>query len=283
MMNFEDTLSYIQRKIERLDVENRKIIIWGMGQVASLYDNAYRIEKINIYAYTAKNAEQGSYNGYPIISPDEISCIKNPLIIINVKNQVYVREIEDYITRLSERNSSVDYLLADEFFFGKNADTIRNNIQILADKKSQKVYEELIMRRTYNSMQMSDLFEDDQYWTLPPFRADDINEVFVDMGGYVGDTLEKYLFIKFGTFQKYYVFEPDEKNYSALTKRIARLNEEWNLDADKIIPIFAGVGKEDGLFCFKEVELNSAGSHYVSETVGGGEKSYKIGQLFQRY
>lgn len=208
----------------------------------------------------------GQYCGNTVILPEEITKIDDALVLINAKNPSIVQEIINEIKNISPK---IEYLLADEFFCGKNAEIICNNIKILEDEKSKSVYEVLIGRRLCNNLRMHDLYEGDQYFAIPEFRCDDVNEVFVDMGGFVGDTLERYLFSKVGTFKKYFVFEPDEKNYNALVKRIARLNEEWNLDSDKIVPVFAGVGKENKMYYFKEAEkVGSACSHYTEENTG---------------
>lgn len=261
-MDFNEILEMTNKKVKRLDAENRKIIVWGMGHVASLNDNAFKTEQINIYAYTSKEVigEEGKYGEFPIISPMEISHLENPLILINVKNNIYAQEIIEQIKTI---NPKADYLLVDEFFFGRRAELIRNNIRILEDEESKRVYAKFIERSIRNERRMYDLYTPDQYWAIPPFRVDDVNEVVVDMGGFVGDTLERYLFARLGSFKKYYVFEPDENNYDALLKRISRLNEEWNLDSDKIIPVFAGVGRENSRCYFAKERGTGAGSHYT--------------------
>lgn len=226
----------------------------------------------------AKMRSGGGYNGYPIISPEQIIEVENPLIIICVKKAEYIREIKEQIEDLKTK---IDYLTLDEFFFGKSTEIILNNLQILEDDASKRIYEQLIERRMNNEMKMYDLFEENQYFAIPAFREDDVNEVFVDMGGFVGDTLERYLFTKYGTFKRYYIFEPDEKNYSALLKRIHRLNEEWGLAGDKIIPVFAGVGKEDSTYFFEELEQGSYGSHYTLEDTGLKRKIVALDNYFK--
>lgn len=278
-MLLDERLSAISRKIEELDVSNRKIIVWGMGHVADLYGNAFRTERIDIFAYTAKGvSEGGEYNGHRIIAPESIIQIDNPLVLINVKNPKYVKEIQDEIETME---SKIEYMLVDEFFFGRKVETIVSNVKILVDEKSKRIYTSLIEHLLDNDLKMYDLYEGNQYWAIPPFHKEDINEVVVDMGGFVGDTLEKYLFKKVGTFKNYYVFEPNEKNYTALKKRIARLNEEWALSENQIIPIFAGVGKENGSFYFEETKCDGASSHYTKEKTGIERKVVNLDTYFK--
>lgn len=62
-MDFNEVLETNSNKVEEMDIENRKIIVWGMGHVASLNDNAFKTEQINIYAYTSKEAAGGKWGG----------------------------------------------------------------------------------------------------------------------------------------------------------------------------------------------------------------------------
>lgn len=265
-MSLKKILIETSEKIKNLDIEKRKIIVWGMGYIAMLYENAFKTAEIKIYAYTSQNAtEGGTYNECPVIDPKQITDVQDPLVIICVKKPNYISEIIDQITEI---DPLIPYLTIDEFFFGRSTEIIFKNIQVLADEKSKKIYEQLIQRKMNNEMKMYDLYEENPYFAIPAFCMDDVNEVFVDMGGFVGDTLEKYLFTKYGTFKNYYIFEPDEKNYNALLKRIQRLNDEWGLEEHKIVPIFAGVGKENTTYFFKELEEGSYGSHYTLEDTG---------------
>lgn len=58
-MNFKKVLTESGERIKRLNIENRKIIVWGMGYIATLYENAFKTAGIKIYAYTSKNAIRG--------------------------------------------------------------------------------------------------------------------------------------------------------------------------------------------------------------------------------
>ena len=55
-MNFKKMLLEINTKVKGMDIEYRKIIVWGMGYIATLYENAFKAEGVKIYAYTGKNA-----------------------------------------------------------------------------------------------------------------------------------------------------------------------------------------------------------------------------------
>lgn len=84
---------------------------------------------------------------------------------------------------------------------------------------------------------------EEQYFSISPFEKMDPNEVFVDCGAFVGDTLEHFVWKRMGTFQKYFAFEPSEKTCQALKHRVERLNNEWGLNEDAIIVVPSGIGE----------------------------------------
>lgn len=69
-------------------------------------------------------------------------------------------------------------------------------------------------------------------------RAD---EVFVDAGAYVGDSVERFLWSVNGVFKHIHAFEPGLTQYQAMTKRVDRLMAEWAFDAEKISLVNKGV------------------------------------------
>ena len=86
------------------------------------------------------------------------------------------------------------------------------------------------------------------------------DEVFIDCGGYVGDTLEQYIKIKQGhSFKEYIIFEPDESNYDLLVKYISSLPETTR---QKICSYPYAVGKEYEILNFSGGEGSDA---YIDE------------------
>lgn len=278
-MMFQEEITKLKEKVSKLNIQASDIIVWGMGHISMLYDNAFKIAKVNVSAYTCneKTTWGELHNELPVIAPSEITSYQNPTVIIAVKNKTALHEIEE---QLGTMDAKIKKITIEEFFFGYYADIIFGNVDILEDEKSKEIYKSVIEKRIKNDDKMWEEFEENQYFALPMFRRDDVNEVFVDMGGFVGDTLERYLFTKFGTFRKAYVFEPDKKNYEALLIRIDRLKKEWNVPNDAIVPVFAGVGRENSVYYFKELEVGSYGSHFSIEKTEDERKIYSVDEFF---
>lgn len=93
----------------------------------------------------------------------------------------------------------------------------------LSDEKSRRVLDGLIgYRLDYDSLQ-ADAVADEysrQYFDAQLIAHND-HDVFVDLGGYDGDTAEKFIEYSGGSYAKVFVFEPDAHLLSRAAKRLA--------------------------------------------------------------
>ena len=273
-----EIFSYFEKVKEEynvLEVDKRDIMIWGMGYVDALYQNAFRFDGTQIKYYISKD-QKGVHNGIEIITPSEIlKKSSNPLILICAQNKETVESIENDINSLS---SHLDHIMITKYFFGKYMDEVFANLENL-DTESARVYSAIIKKMIENDTDASELWADNHYFAVPCFFAPNPKEVYLDMGGYVGDSLEEYLFKKHGAFERYYVFEPDLANFEALKRRINRINSEWNFKEDKIIAECAGIGRETKELFFDN--RNSANSSFSSSETGVKQKIWSIDDYFK--
>ena len=105
--------------------------------------------------------------------------------------------------------------------FKKNFDKYETIYQLLADNLSKKIFQKVInFKITFDIEYMIGFTNDHkgQYFdkTILP---DMPNMIFVDGGGYVGDTARQ-LVSHFPDFKKIYLFEPNEKNITIAKKRL---------------------------------------------------------------
>ncbi len=250
LVKLEENLKILddcEKKIEQMNFPARQIVVWGMGYVDVLYQNAYLFDHTDIRYYVSKT-DTLEHNGYEVINPNDIAgkC-DSPVILICAQNESVVNSIRSDIEHLDDR---IDSVLMTEYFFGKYAQVIRNNMEHL-DEYSKQIYLDIICKMIMNDVDASDICVPEHYFAIPRLIFPNANEVYVDLGAYVGDTLEEYIFKKKGSFGRYYAFEPDPQNYAALCTRIERLTKEWNYDANKIVALNIGVGRERQNRCFE--------------------------------
>lgn len=97
-------------------------------------------------------------------------------------------------------------------------------------------------------------------FSLADFLCLESNDVFVDVGAFAGDSMEKFIFSHAGVFKKIIAFEPDNQNYIALSARAERLCREWALSKDRIELVKAGVGLRTSKTRFQESSSGTAGT-----------------------
>ena len=88
------------------------------------------------------------------------------------------------------------------------------------------------------------IYKANQYFAIPQFSYRRVDDILVDCGAYVGDTIERYLFNRFGAFHKIYAFEPGKKQMEAMQYRMERLKREWALADDQIVLVPYAVGEK---------------------------------------
>ena len=238
---FETKISSYFNKINTL---NRKCFIYGAGNTSLLYGTeSFEKTKLNIEAFIDGNPQKigTTFLNKPVISlKDCLEKYEKPLIFINAGTPKTIKEVSNILNL-----KNVDYEILDKYIFSENKDKILKVYNFLEDDLSKETYANLILARMNEANLNYSLVKDDQYFDLPEFRQNDPNEIFVDCGAYVGDTIEKYLFIKQGIFKQIYAFEPEQRNFEALNYRTDRLNKEWALSSEKIKIINAAVSDID--------------------------------------
>jgi FkbM family methyltransferase len=134
----------------------------------------------------------------------------------------------------------------DQWFAIKNLECFGKIKAYFADNRSKDVLDLLLLAMlTGNKKEyFSQAYDDKQYFCLPNFINEN-KEVFVDVGAYVGDTLEKFIWNKIDGFNHIYCFEPEKKLFKSLQARCNRLINEWAIETHKITLENAGIGDKN--------------------------------------
>jgi hypothetical protein len=123
----------------------------------------------------------------------------------------------------------------DGYFVVKNYTrlaSVRDNF--FQDERSVETFNALLIAMLTGSVESClQVMEKDMYFGLPEF-AGNFDEIFVDAGAFVGDSVERFIWENLGTFRHLYAFEPGYKQFAAMTKRMERLSQEWAIDESKV-------------------------------------------------
>ena len=240
-----EDLTYLQealKKAKQYDeiLKYSDIVIWGTGNTTLLYEECIREEKLEpcYYCDSDKSKQGALFAGKLVIAPDSIRArCENPFVLISSAVPGTCREIAKQCHTMGLTCCTIDMVV-----FSRHAKELMNNCKLLDDDYSKYVYSRILVKRMQGMEITEDIYTANQYFCLPPFMRRRGSEIFVDCGAFVGDSVEQYIVQKACTFGKIYGFEPEEKNYKAFLARSSRLNLEWGLGEEKIVPIHAGVG-----------------------------------------
>lgn len=144
----------------------------------------------------------------------------------------------------------------------ESADSIREAWALFNDPSSRSEYLAQLRWRLNPEFDKIPAPAEHEIYFPPDLFALNDDEVFVDCGGYIGDTVRSFLQRTGGRFQKLFVFEPDPSNFQKLTELVASLPPET---ARRIRPSNLAVGSRSELLHF---DAQGAASSSVSHSGG---------------
>lgn len=253
--------------------EYNKFIIYGAG-INGVFAYEY-LKKINdtidILAFIdsdikkQNDAEYIDKYGIPCLSLNDGKKLysKGDTLVLNAVRGKTKEVLEKLNKEDMENISAISYI------YSLQIDKLENLYGQLCDDVSKKVLRNIILgNMESNNQYYREVQENNQYFAIPSFAYQRVDEVFVDCGAYVGDVLEQYLFQRCGTFKKIFAFEPGNKQRKAMEKRVERLKEEWALENEKIEILPYAIGESEKEYT---IQLNPilSSSSLISENKGG--------------
>lgn len=131
--------------------------------------------------------------------------------------------------------------------YSLHKDELRKIFASFEDDRSREIYLCMLKYRANGEYLMDQCVSWDHSYVNPAFQHNNRNDVFVDCGAFVGDTVEKFIWQHDGIMKRIIAFEPDSANRLALEKRVTRLREEWGFSEDRIIVYPYGVSDKSSV------------------------------------
>ncbi|MBA4416605.1 MAG: hypothetical protein C0392_01650 [Syntrophus sp. (in: bacteria)] len=184
--------------------------------------------------------KQGTlFGGIRVVPPQDASVASAPTVFITIRNGAL--SVQHQLANLG-----IDSLPFDAFYLIKNMERfarVRNNL--LSDDQSKLSYDGILKTMlTGDNSYCAAVMEANQYFALPEF-INFGNDHFIDAGAYVGDTIEKFIWMCSGVFTQIYAFEPGEPQLIAMKHRVERLRREWVISESAIICENAGLADKN--------------------------------------
>jgi FkbM family methyltransferase len=254
------------------DLNNYTVVIFGAGNTSILYQKCFAQEGIKPVYYIDNDISKQNtvFQGVEVISLEKLILLKQTfakpvLVLICSANIDMCDQIKMQLQQYSLLHATVDSVV-----FDQNKQKILQVYNLFEDELSKEIYARMILSRALNVPVPEHIVSIDGCFILPPFLVQNAREIFVDLGAYTGDTVERYIEKKMGVFHRIYAFEPDKLNFVAMAHRAARLKNEWSLPDDKLVLVRAGVGMKTGqaLFALPGDGENTArlGANFLMDT-----------------
>ena len=223
-----------------IDAVTRGVVIFGAGTQGRVATRYLKKHGVNILCFTDNDPDkQGTLlDDIPVVPPHDSAVTSAPIILIATRHAVLP-------IRRQFHELGIASLSFDAFFVASNMDRIshvRNNL--LSDGRSRLSYDGILKTMlTGDNSYCASVMEGNQYFALPEF-VNIGNDHFVDAGAYVGDTVEKFIWMNSGVFMQIYAFEPGEPQLTAMRHRVERLCREWAIPQSAIICENAGLADQ---------------------------------------
>lgn len=259
-----------------------KLVLFGAGDTYQLYKKSIEIERLQFDCFLDNDPvkyTQGSIDGKPIYSVRkyaEEGLFTNDTLVLIVSNGRARNEIRAQLNEAGVRSRYID-----SFILRCHKEEIMHVFDMLNDDLSKQTYAQVLLVRAGEDDHIpAEIYSPNIYYALPPFFDIAEDDVFVDLGAYVGDTVETHVWKTLGTFKKIYAFEPESRSLAALKARVDRLTREWALGDDQIKIISAGIGCKSKLAHINRATAGKAAR--LGAQGGGGETTavYSIDDFF---
>lgn len=246
--------------------QNKKIVLWG-----AIESNVKKANSLfnNIDCIIDTDSEHwGLRCDFLKIYSQEHLYALNPdtHVILVTSRSANVFSITKAIKEVD--NFDIFYLsvITDKFFgfFSKelynNYERIQNVEKMLYDDRSRKVYREVVRRRIigatgeFNNLKTR---TDPQYIFRHMYTIID-DEVIIDCGGYIGDSVEKFVLAFGNSVKKIYSFECFQDNIAKIKEKGEELTENgWT---GKLIVVPYAVSDKNGRITFNDIGNPEGGS-----------------------
>ena len=215
---------------------SKRAVVFGAQRLGEFVAASLKASGIDVEAFVdnGKSKQGTTLMGAPVIALSELADKNIPIFIATTR---FSKSIAEQLKNTGYKNYfpyPVMSILNDDLFpheipyIGIQDDLSKNIARHLGlflsfmDDKSRKVHDGLIEYRMKYDASYADAVADEyerQYFDKELIGYSD-DGVFVDLGGYDGDTVEKYIQFGDATYKKIYLFEPDQNILGRAKERL---------------------------------------------------------------
>lgn len=256
-------LEFIKEKItcwERLQKETKPIYIYGMGDGAMKIMSVFRqygIKTSGIFA--SDDFVRGHYfEGFKVLKLSEVEEIEEDFAVV----LAFAAGYEELVNRIKEISKKHTLYVPDVPVIGtglftydyclEHSEEIEEVYNLLADDFSKKIYSSIINFKISGDISYLEDITSTKLEIYKEIIKPNLNEHYVDLGAYNGDTIKELLEITRNKYVRIYAMEPDKKNFRKLMRYVdgkdniyTYNNAAWCVDTQ--LPFSSKSGRQSSL------------------------------------
>lgn len=212
------------------EAKTKKLYIWGTGHRAKEIIENYKkfASSWNLVGFIDNDSRKKEYFGYSVISPSKLSEEKNAYIILispdkpgAIAKQIENMGISDYYSYFWLNTERREACYQEDIDLEK----ICQIKTFLSDEDSKIILDKIVEKRKIGFLDYTDIKEEgDEYFDHEFFKYS-MDEVFIDGGGFDGDTIEEFVTYTKNCYKCIYSFEPDKKTGEILQSKLYRYGD----------------------------------------------------------
>ncbi|MDE3271243.1 FkbM family methyltransferase [Pseudoalteromonas sp. G4] len=237
-------------------------------------------EAVSLKGYIDDFTSEEEHNGQPIIKLENLATNKNDFIVINcvlnAKPRTAIKRLESVgiknFFNYSELNKAYKEISLPEFVEQTRSSLLNRGSEWvelydrLNDNASRKVLKDVLRYRVSGDPSLLSEYDfrpKDQYFEDFMEYSE---EVFVDAGGFTGDTTEEFC-LRYPDYKKVYLFEPNPNNLKLAKERLTNFSdiefiEKGVSDTETVLRFFedgsASIVSDNGDISIPVVPIDSA-------------------------
>lgn len=226
-----DFLTEEQSVWERLQAENRPIVLYGMGDGADKILQVFNEKKIKVSAVFASDefVRGHSFAGFRVQKLSEVVTQFGPDLVVVLS---FASQRPEVLARFYELNERFDLVAPDVPVAGgglftpdyvrTHADAFEAAYALMADEQARTCFVNIVRFKITGKIDFLRACESSKEEAFCSILRPGNGEHFVDLGAYNGDTIRELLTYTQERFASVTAFEPDRRNF----RKLARYNEE---------------------------------------------------------
>lgn len=270
-IRFEEILSGIgyetnEFQKRRLIESKEPIVIFGAGAAGTTCYDTLTAWKCKSKIVFCDNYKRGTKKGTEILTFDELLTnlmYSHSLIIIAMGAQGFPETLQQLLQSGITKDRIIyrDYICdkVDGLYIKENKEILRTIYEKLCDDLSRKIFWKKIEQSLYCRINMDKVYEPQAIQYFDPCIRLNEEEVFVDCGGYIGDTVLEFI-NQTNHYKHVFTFEPEAENIQAMQTNLSSYENVtivkkgvWHQEA--ILRFNAGGGGSSGFSNDGNVEV----------------------------